>query len=455
MIFMRRKLPAIFLAFLLTSLASALGRAQATQSQPAPVSTAAPAAASSQPASTQAYTLPPGKLAQAIVLNRIRTALDIAGSLWDLVVLWLLLAIGWAAGLAAWTQRLLRRRWLQGLLFFAVFLLVTALASLPLDAIGHAASHHYGISIQGWGSWFADQGKALGLSLLLGTPVLLLFNWLVRVSSRRYWFWIWLVSLPLIVLSVFATPLLSPIFNKFEPLAQSHPALVTKLETVVARTGTHIAPDRMFLMKASAKSTGLNAYVTGIGATKRFVMWDTATDRLPDDEVLFIFGHESGHYVLNHIPKELSGEAIGLFFVFWITAAFAGWLAHRFAVRWQLGGSEIGQNPLASRQGFLVLLFALSVASLILQPASNALSRHFEHEADVYGQEAIHGLVADPQQTTVSAFNHIGEAALLDPNPSPFIEFWEYSHPSVQHRASFAAHYNPWANGGHGRFFAK
>jgi len=59
----------------------------------------------------------------------------------------------------------------------------------------------------------------------------------------------------------------------------------------------------MFLMKASQKSNGLNAYVTGIGATKRYVMWDTATDRLPDDEILFIFGHESGHYVLNHIQK--------------------------------------------------------------------------------------------------------------------------------------------------------
>jgi Zn-dependent protease with chaperone function len=109
--------------------------------------------------------------------------------------------------------------------------------------------------------------------------------------------------------------------------------------------------------------------------------------------------------------------------------------------------------PLASRQGFLVLLFALSAASIILQPVSNAFSRHFEHEADIYGQEAIHGLVADPQKTAVSAFNHLGEAWLSDPNPSPFVEFWEYSHPSVQHRASFAQHYNPWANGGHGRFF--
>ena len=493
MMFARRTLAMLCLAFLFASLTPSLCLAQTAPSQPAPASTTASSAAS-QPASAQAYSLPPDKLAKAITLNRIRIVLDIAGSLWGLAVLWLLLATGWAAGLAAWSEQLLGRRWLQGLLFFAVFVLVTTLASLPLDLIGHMVSRHYGISVQGWGSWLGDLGKGLGLSLLLSTPVLLLFNWIVRVSPRRYWLWIWLVSLPLIVLSVFAAPLLDPIFNKFEPLTKSHPALVAKLETVVARTGTHIAPDRMFLMKASEKSNGLNAYVTGIGATKRFVLWDTATDRLPDDEVLFIFGHESGHYVLNHIPKELAGMAAGLFFVFWGSAAFAGWLARRFGVRWQLNGVGVGQNtlgapvilseaqrvegpafctsvakggnpetnsedadtaPLASRQGFLVLLFALSVASLILQPAGNSFSRHFEHQADVYGQEAIHGLVADPQKTAVGAFNHLGEAWLEDPNPSPLIEFWEYSHPSVQTRANFALHYDPWANGGHGRFFAK
>jgi Zn-dependent protease with chaperone function len=451
---MRQKLPMLCVAFLLTSLVPSFCPAQTKTFQPASAAAVAPATPA-QPASTQAYRLPPDKLAKAIALSHIRIALDITGSLWCLAVLWLLLSTRWAAELSAWTERRLRRRWLQGLLFFAAFLVVITLANLPLDLIGHTVSRHYGISVQGWGSWFGDQGKGLCLSLLFGTPVLLLFNWLVRVSPRRYWCWIWLVTLPLIVLSTFATPLLSPLFDKFEPLTQNHPALVTKLETVVARTGTRIAPDRMFLMKASAKSTGINAYVTGIGATKRFVMWDTTTDHLPDDEVLFIFGHESGHYVLNHIPQELSGGAVGLFFVLWGSAALAGWLARRFGVCWRLGGTEIGQNPLASRQGFLVLLFVLSTVSIVLQPASNTFSRHFEHEADVYGQEAIHGLVADPQKVAVSAFNHMGEVWLEDPNPSPFVEFWEYDHPSVQTRANFAAHYNPWANGGHGRFFTK
>jgi Zn-dependent protease with chaperone function len=451
---------------LLIALAPLPCSGQSTPSQP---SLAAPAT----PPPAQAYSLPPGKLAKAITLNRIRTALEIVDSLWGLAFLWILLATRWAASLAAWAERLLPRRWMQGLLFFAAFLLISTLASLPLDAIGHTASLHYGISVQGWASWLGDVAKSLGVSLLIGPPILLLFNWIVRISPRRYWLWAWAVSLPLIVLTVLAEPLLEPVFNNFEPLAKTHPALVVRLEEVVARTGTSISPDRMYLMKASAKSNGLNAYVTGIGATKRFVLWDTATDRLPDDEVLFIFGHESGHYVLNHIPKELAGSFVGMFILFWCCAAVASWLARRFGARWQLGGIEISQTPLgappiahfamggkpttplASRQGFLVLLLTLSAASFLLQPASNAFSRHFEHEADIYGQEAIHSLVADPQQTAVSAFNRMGEAWLEDPNPSPFIEFWSYSHPSVQHRAEFAAHYNPWANCGRGRFFEK
>lgn len=454
--FMRQTLPMLCLTFLLSGLISLTpcpSCAQPATSQPVPastVSTAPPA----QPASTQAYNLPPDKLAKAITLGRISLVLEIVGSLWGLAFLWLLLSLRWAAGLAAWSERLLRRRWMQGVLFFAVYLVIGALADLPLNVIGHAVSRHYGISVQGWAGWLGDLAKGMGLSLLFGTPILLFFNWIVRVSPRRYWVWIWLISLPLIVLSAFASPLIDPIFNKFEPLAKTHPALVARLEQVVDRTGTKIRSERMFLMKASEKSNGLNAYVTGIGATKRFVMWDTATDRLPDDEVLFMFGHESGHYVLNHIPKGISLTAAGMFFVFWACAEFAGWLARRFGARWQLGGPD-GTAPLASRQGFLVLLFALSIASIILQPAGNIVSRYIEHEADIYGQEAIHGLVADPQKTAVSAFNHLGEAWLEDPNPNAFVEFWTYSHPSVQTRANFAAHYDPWANGGHGKFFEK
>jgi Zn-dependent protease with chaperone function len=411
----------------------------------------------------QAYSLPPEKLGKAIDLSRIRNVMDIVGSLWGLAVLWLLLDSRLAAGLESWAQRHSRRRWLQGLFFFAVLLVVYTLANLPLDVFGHHVSRDYEISVQGWPSWLLDQAKALGLLLVIGSPLLMLFHWIVRRWPRRYWIAAWVVSLPLLVLTVFVSPLLEPIFNTYEPLAKNHPILVGELEKVVARTGTNIPRDHMYLMKASEKSNGLNAYVTGLGATKRLVLWDTTTERLPDDEILFVFGHESGHYVLNHIPKMLAGMAIALFFVFWACAGFASWLVRHFGVRWQLNGPGAGLigSPanvgagLQRRAGFVVLLFAVSVANFVLEPAGNTFSRHFEHEADVYGQEAIHGIVPDPQKTAVAAFNALGEAWLEDPNPSPFIEFWEYSHPSVQTRANFALHYDPWANGRRGKFFSK
>jgi STE24 endopeptidase len=422
----------------------------AAQSAPAPERAAtASTQASAQAGAGQAYTLPPGKLAKAIALSRIRNILDIAGSVWSIVFLWLLLAgRGWSR-LEAWAQRQSNRRWLQGLLFFAAFFFITALAGLPLDLYGHHAERSYGISVQGWGGWFADAAKGLALSLVFGSLLLLLFHWIVAIAPRRYWLWAWLITLPLLVLVVFAEPLvIDPLFNKFEPLAKTNPALVAQLERVTARTGTDIPPGRMFLMKASEKTNGLNAYVTGIGASKRIVVWDTTAGRIPDDEILFIFGHESGHYVLRHIPKGLAATAAGLFFVYWACAGCAAGLIRRFGPRW-------GAPDLASRTGFVVLLLTVSIASFVLEPVGNAISRHFEHQADIYGQEAIHGIVADPQSTAVAAFNDLGAAWLDDPNPSPFIEFWLYNHPSTEHRAEFALHYDPWANGGHGRFFSQ
>ena len=460
MTFLRRPLIAVGLGVVLLMAAPRLATKTYAQA-PAPQTTAAQtstgqssAAKAGETGSQQAYQLSPEKLAKAIAISRIRHIMDIVSGLWGLALLWLLLATGASVRIEGWAKGLSQRRWIQGAIFFAAFTLITWLAGLPLEWFSQSKEKSYAVSVQSWGSWFGDQAKALGLALLISVPILLLFNWIVRRWPRRYWFGLWVATVPILILLIFVSPLLEPIFNKFEPLETHHAALVAKLETVVARTGIDIPPNRMFLMKASEKYNGVNAYVTGVGATKRYVMWDTATDRLPDDEVLFIFGHESGHYVLKHIPKMIAGMCAGFFFVYWGCAAFSAWLARRFGARWQLEGMDAG-IPLASRTGLVVLLFSISVASFFLEPVSNSFSRYFEHQADIYGQEAIHGIVADPQKTAVSGFNHLGEAWLEDPTPSPFIEFWEFNHPSVQTRANFAQHYDPWAGGGHGEFFDK
>lgn len=436
----------VFLSLAIGLALISTGHAQERSSQAANVSAPSDHAASG----TQPYRLPPDKLAQATALGRIRPAIHFASELWELVFLWILLATGTAARLGRWAAGTTGRRWLQAALFSApLAALVFVAADLPLAAIGHAFSLHYRISVESWPAWLIDEAKALGLIVLLETLLLMLVFGLMHWawSRRRYWLWFAAATVPLMVLGTFLLPaLIDPLFNTFEPLAKSHPALVTELQRIVARTGTHIPPERMYLMKASEKSNGLNAYVTGIGASKRIVVWDTTADRMPMDEILFTFGHESGHYVLNHIPKGLALGAVGVFALFWVVSHLARWLVSRFGATWQM-------HSVASLPGLVVLLLALAALQIVTEPVGCAVSRFIEHEADVYGQEAVHGIVPDPQETAVAAFNHLGAAYLDDPNPNPFLVFWTYDHPATQNRAIFASQYDPWAPGHQPRFF--
>lgn len=396
-----------------------------------------------------AYSLPPEKLERAIAYSRIRVVLDFLGSGWGIVQLVLLLALGAVAKMRDAAVKLSRNRWVQGFAFVFLLLAVTTLMDLPLDIYGHHAAVAYGQSVQGWGSWAADAGKGFLLTLVFGGLMVMLLFWVIRKSPSRWWFWFWIPAMIAVLMGVFIAPvLIDPLFNKFEPLAKTDPSLVERLEQVVARGGIQIPPDRMFLMKASEKVTTLNAYVTGYGASKRVVVWDNSINKATPDEISFIFGHEMGHYVLNHIPATLVFLGVLLLIEFYVGYLGVRWMIARYGTGWRV--------PTQNDWGALVvLLLVLGVLSFLSEPITNAYSRMHEHEADVYGQEAIHGIVQDPQKVAQQSFQLLGEMSLTDPNPSPFVEFWTFSHPSVASRAAFAAKYNPWIEGGHPKYFAK
>ena len=396
-----------------------------------------------------AYRLPPEKLRQAIAYSRIRVLLNFAGSAWGILQLLLLLTLGVAAWMRNVVMRVSGNRWIQGFLFTLLFLLITTILMLPLDLYGHHAAVAYGQSVQGWGSWTGDLAKGFGLTFVVGGLFVMLLFRVIRKSPRRWWFWFWIPAMIAVVIGVFVAPvLIDPLFNKFEPLAKSNPALVERLEQVVHRGGITIPPDRMFLMKASEKVTVLNAYVTGLGSSKRVVVWDTSIAKATPDEISFIFGHEMGHYVLGHIPSTLAFLGALLLVEFYLGYRGAQWLIRRYGRAWRIDS----QNDWAA---LVVLMLVFSVLSFLSEPIVNGYSRAQEHAADIYGQEAIHGIVADPQVTAQQAFQVLGEVALVDPAPNRFVEFWTFSHPSVSSRAAFAAAYNPWAPGQHPKYFKR
>jgi STE24 endopeptidase len=381
------------------------------------------------------YTLPTDKLAKAQSLYYWRTGLDFGSTLWGILVLLGVLNFRWAAGLGAWASRLSRKPLLQGFCFIPPLLLLLSVLHLPLSIVGHHISLSYGQSIQGWGSWFLDWGKAVLLDLVSGALVFSLVFWLIR-KSGHWWLWLWLVSLPMQVLVVFVLPLvIDPMFNHFEPLAQTNPALVQQLERVVDKTGVSIPPSRMFLMKASEKYTSSNAYVTGFGSSRRVVVWDTTIKSSPPDEILLVFGHELGHYVLHHIERGLvMGAAISLFFL-WIGSHFVGWLIRRYGPRWHIGSLE-------SWAAAAVLLLALNMLSFLAEPIGNGISRAQEHQADVFGLKVVQGIVADPQRVDAESFQRLGEQSLEYPYPGRFVVFWTYTHPPIAEREAFATHFN-------------
>jgi len=397
-----------------------------------------------------AYVLPPEKLQKAIALDRLRMELEVGGTLWTPIQLGLLLALGVVARMRDFAVGLSKKnRWVQGFSFIFLLLLALSLLDLPLTVYGHRAALSYGLSVQGWGSWFADRGKTLGLEWVIGSPLAMLMFWVIRRSPACWWFWFWIPTVVVAIAGVFVTPyVIDPLFNQFEPLAKSDPALVDQLERVVERGGLSIPPERMFLMRASAKSTELNAYVTGFGASKRAVVWDTTIAKSTPDEIAFIFAHEMGHYALGHVVLGVALGCAALLPFFWLGSRGLHWLLARFGAAWGIASQQ-------DWGALVVLLLVLATLATIADPIENAFSRRIEHNADVYGQEALHGIVADPQAVARQSFQVLGEDSLDDPTPHPLFEWWFDTHPSIRFRAAFAEAYDPWTPGLRAKYFAK
>ncbi len=397
-----------------------------------------------------AYTLPPAKLAAAESLAHSAIFLHLASVLWPIAILIFLLQSGAIARMRNVANNISKRRNLQALTFTFQLLTLYTLLDLPLALCARHRALAFGLSIQTLPSWLHDQFLTYALTLILGTLALIGVFSFIRKFPKTWWIPTWLAFCLFTLIGFFAVPyLIDPLFNHFDPLTQTNPALVQKFEQVIARThAAPIPPERMFLMHASNKTTQLNAYVTGIGASKRIVVWDTSIARGTPDQITFIFAHELGHYVLGHILSGLLWTFAISLAAFFLAFHLFQFLLIRYAKPWRI---PTQQNWAA----LPVILLALALIAIPEQPIQSYLSRQHEHAADVFGQEAIQSIVQDPQTAAQSAFDLLGTAGLATPTPNPFYVFWTYSHPPIPARAAFAAHYTPYAPGDQPKYLPK
>ena len=416
--------------------------APAPQEQPAPGTPEAREAAKI----VTAYTLPPDLYAKTKHVEKIKVLFFTLSPVYGIVLLWLLLRKKVGPKYRDWAEARSGKLFAQVLIFAPLLVLTLDVLSLPLSVFEQWELRNYGLSVQHWGSWTVDWAKGEVVNVIIGIVLILILYAALRKSPRRWWLYFWLASLPLSILLVFLQPvIIDPMFHKFVPMQEKDPALTASLEQMIQRAGQNIPPERIYWMNASEKVNELNAYVTGIGASKRMVVWDTTIAKMTRPQIVAVCGHEMGHYVLNHIGKGLAIFAVGSLILFFLGYAVIG----GFLARWGPGWGIRSAGDLASLPALLLLL---SIAGFILMPATNAISRYFEHQADQYSLEVTHGLTPDSGQVAAQAFQVLGEVDLDYPDPGPMDVLLTYDHPATRDRVRFSLTYNPWAKGGTGEF---
>jgi Zn-dependent protease with chaperone function len=264
----------------------------------------------------------------------------------------------------------------------------------------------------------------LGLSLVLWIPYLLL-----RRSPKRWWLYAGLASIPIATLVLVITPIwVDPLFNDFGPMKDT--ALEARILSLARRVG--IEGSRVYEVDKSVDTRTLNAYVTGVGSTKRIVLWDTILTRLEPEQVLFVTAHEMGHFVLRHTLTFILGTAALITLSLYVVHRIAGSLIVRFSRRF-------GFEQLSDLASFPLLLLLGSIVSLVLIPVLLTLSRYQEHEADRFALE-----VTRDNRTAATTFVRLQEENLSVPRPGPLYMLWRGSHPALGDRIDFANRYRPW-----------
>ena len=342
--------------------------------------------------------------------------------LWDFLyasaIALLLLNLRWAAKMRDLAERITRFKWLQTLLYWVQYLLLTTLIGFPLEFYENfVREHQYGLATQSFGPWMGDELKSLLVALVLGGIAMVGLFAIVRKLTKTWWIWGSVATLAFMVVVIALVPVyIMPLFNKVTRL--NDPRITAPILRMAHANG--IPTNDVYQIDASKQTTRMSANVSGFANTMRITLNDNLLRRGSPEEIQSVMGHEMGHYVMNHIPKSL------IFLLIVIVVSFAylrwalAWALSRWGDRWQI--HDIGDPAVLP----LVTLLA-GVLMFVLTPVMNTQTRVQEKEADMFGLNAAH----QPDGFAQAAI-HLGEYRKMC--PGPIEEFIFFDHPSGYNR---------------------
>ena len=303
------------------------------------------------------------------------------------------------------------------IIFFGVLFFANDILSIPFDWYDtFVIEQKFGFNKVTPKLFILDKLKGYGMTIILGGGILFVIIWIYTLTPTYFWLLAWaVVTVFSLFMTMFYSQIIVPLFNKQTPLGEGE--LRTAIEKFALKTGFKL--DNIFVIDGSKRSTKANAYFSGLGAKKRIVLYDTLMDKMTVEEIVAVLAHEVGHYKHKHtlinfmisIPSTLL-----LFFAF-------GYILKSDTFAQALGGTvaSFHLNALA----FSILY---SPISLVLDIATNVLSRKFEYQADAFA--AKYGYA---QQLT-SGLKKLTATSLGNLMPHPLYVFFHYSHPTLYQR---------------------
>jgi STE24 endopeptidase len=266
--------------------------------------------------------------------------------------------------------------------------------------------------------WLIDKLKGIAVSSALMFPLMCLL--LVIVRLPYWWFWGFVCVFVFQLLLMVIYPMwIMPLFNKFTPLQEGE--LKDRLMSLAERTGFHAKT--ILVMDGSKRSGHSNAFFSGIGKSRRVVLFDTLIAQLEPEELEAVLAHEIGHYKLGHIPKMLAVAAVLTLGAF----ALIGWLA---GSAWFVTSFGFSYDPQHLAPVFLLFSLLAGLATFWFTPLGAMFSRKHEYQADAF---ALHTMQNDPEPL-IRALRKLHTKNLGNLVPHPIYSAFHYSHPTLLER---------------------
>jgi STE24 endopeptidase len=335
----------------------------------------------------------------------------------DLVTLAILLS-GFLPGLISHILRWKAPFVVSGLIFFGSLALISFILGLPFNLYRtFAIEKKYGFSTITPGLWIIDLLKNLLISTFLLGLLLGAFLTLMYYAEKTWWFWAWAVFATFQLLMLWLYPIvIAPLFNKYEPVKDE--TLKEAMIAMMAKLGLKTAG--VYQVDEGKRSRHTNAYFTGIGKTKRIVLYDTLLNSHSHDEILAILAHEIGHWKKKHLLMQLAFMEVVSLITLYLAYQILGW-----PLLYQTFGFA---QPL-SYVGLLLLAALFGPLMFFLTPLGAALLRKFERDADDYSYK-----LTGSTQALCSALKRLAKDNLANLHPHPFYSWFYYSHPPLTER---------------------